>query len=144
MTDNQSIKVSFIQDTPKDSFEYLGHISPNDAIKIITAIGSGNAPTPICTGPISADFIYLTATPYMRPFHHGELKLNQLFTKTTEYMSADAYHMPCALDCKNASPDARTKICAKNLAAGKCLDKFMRETIGTVLYPHHYAAQKVK
>ena len=34
------------------------------------------------------------------------------------------------------------KECAKSLASGKCVDEFMRETVGAVLYPQFYAKEK--
>ena len=34
------------------------------------------------------------------------------------------------------------KICPKNLMAGKCVDEYMRNTVGKILYPQFYAKVK--
>lgn len=40
--------------------------------------------------------------------------------------------------------DANGATCAQQIAAGKCVDKCMRDTVGALLYPHLYAKNKQK
>ncbi len=42
------------------------------------------------------------------------------------------------------NPEPCHQSCAKMLAAGKCVDPWMRENIGAILYPQHYLNQKTK
>jgi hypothetical protein len=38
----------------------------------------------------------------------------------------------------------KIKRCARNLKNGKCLDEFIRNTLGVALFPEHYAKDKQK
>lgn len=47
----------------------------------------------------------------------------------------------CACGAQTNQP-GQYKICAKNLAAGKCADEFMRCTVGAHLYPELYGTKQ--
>ncbi|MDW2995246.1 MAG: hypothetical protein R8N24_04480 [Alphaproteobacteria bacterium] len=37
---------------------------------------------------------------------------------------------------------AKAKCCARNLRTGMCQDNFIKQTLGTILFPQHYGNQK--
>ncbi len=151
MTDNRFIKVRFTQNQPgKSAYQWdvaadLTRISPADAMKIASEFDNTQILKPFCTGPIGVSLQYNTATPYMRPIHHGTLDIQSLFSMPEAYPNNTGRSMPCAAaSCVRLPFKKRAQICAANLAAGKCQDEYMRRILGTVLYPHFYANQKGK
>lgn len=77
---------------------------------------------------------------YDRQEPHATLDLSSMF------FPMGPHRAPCmAANAKVPQTDENmTKMCAHNFRCGKCQDKFMRETIGAILYPQLYTNQKVK
>ncbi len=151
MTDNRFIKVRFTENKPgKNAYIWdviadLGYVSPADAMKIATEVADTKTLKPLCTGPVGVQLTYNTTTPYMRPMQFGTLDIQSLFNMPKAYANEDAHPMPCVMtNCSKLSKKKRAKICAAKLAAGRCMDEYMRRTVGAILYPQHYATQKVK
>lgn len=81
------------------------------------------------------DNLYYGANPFYDR-RNQSLEISDLF-----YFDNSMPKCMCNKNDKKLTEQEKTNICYKNLRSGKCCDKFMRETMGTILFPKHYTKQ---
>lgn len=122
----------------------LGTTNIHSVMEMIEKIESGTLPRGSCIDSFSAylhKYIYMRQTPISQKNSHNtspiSLEIYNLWA--TEYPT-----MKC-ISCKShpCYKNALRK-CATNLATGKCQDEYMRQTIGTILFPQFYHNTKQK
>ena len=132
--------VKFEQDEKHpDTIGFLGNISDDERIKIMDAFSAHTPAANACIPHMTLDFqdkTYYGHAPWnydRYPF----LYLYSMFRLTNKMPKCGKQ------DCK-LDEEAKIKRCARNLKNGKCQDEFMRNTLGAILYPQHYAKDKQK
>ncbi len=135
---NHKVDISYLTSDGKD-FAILGTVNWNQATTILQQIQSHKPEPNACFQILRAD-LHCTTGFQQAPGSTSELDLQYMFepyvSKCTPCMVAGT-----ALPLTNK---AMIEMCARKFRCGKCQDKFMRETFGTVLFPQFYANQKVK
>ena len=64
--------------------------------------------------------------------HHSSLDLSGMFYPDDKPICAKCIPLDIA----------KAKCCARNLRTGMCQDNFIKQTLGTILFPQHYGMQK--
>ncbi len=77
------------------------------------------------------------------------LSIKDTYTMYTPH-ACDYRPIPCVqndgqiIRCDNSLRANRLRTCAKQLRDGKCVNRFIRNTVGQMLFPQHYGKQKTK
>lgn len=75
-------------------------------------------------------------------YKEGNLEINRTFDPET--LDDEEYIMMHCIGQWCNCPTTIHKKCIQNLSSGRCQNKYMRDTVGTVLFPQHYASQRQK
>ena len=141
MSDNKkNISVCFAKYEPyehiPDICHVLGKISDDDLKKIMDTFSDKNAQPHSCILHMSLDFHdqAVFGHPPWDHKRHRVLELSNMFH----------YNTKCNKHGPELDETAKIKRCARNLQNGKCVDEFIRNTLGAILYPQHYAMEKQK
>lgn len=121
--------------------KFMGNISYMDMIQIIVALENYTPKENACTHELGARYTAnLTSDTDIYTRHRFKL-----FDSFWGYNKAFPLCNPTVC-VKSTYPLDSNKMfwCARNLREGRCRDKFMRETIGAVLFPQFYANEKQK
>lgn len=123
-----------------DSANYLlgTPIDSATATRLLTALETTPVPHNFCLGTLNVH------TSYHNCIQAGYTPDNY---KTNLDLYADFSNnigCRCAPNMNNYAPYFKVANCAKNIASGKCRDEYMRKTVGTILFPQHYATDKQK
>lgn len=149
MSDTEkNIPVRFITKAPYFAFDtnmrrstLLGYISKKDVDQILTAATQYTPNNDSCIQFLSIDYINRTKVGNIPQIakHESHVEISNVFW-------CDPLLNTCGRRCINCttSDTVRAQHCAQSLSIGQCRDKFMRETFGAALYPHHYAKAKQK
>lgn len=141
MTNNKKdIPVNFVAHEPyseyPDVIAKLGNISFTDLLKIMNTFSTEKAKPNACIYCLSAEYndtVRLGRTAWHQR-RYNSLNLSQMFwLDNTPQCGEPNSHM---------DEVAKIKRCARNLKNGKCRDEFIRNTLGAVLFPQHYAKNK--
>lgn len=141
-TNRKDISVNFVLYEPYETFPdivaHLGKISDNDLNKIMSAFNTSAIAPNACIKSLDLN--------YQDNVKFGRIPGNSKRDRTLELDSMfyfDTTPMCGKPNCK-LDNTAKIKRCARNLKNGKCVDEFIRNTLGAVLYPQHYAKDKQK
>ena len=143
MTNNKKdIPVNFVAYEPyseqPDVIANLGYISFTELKKIMNAFSTEKAKLNACIYCLSAE--YNDTVRFGRTAWHqrryNSLDLSQMFWLDN--------NPQCGNITRQLNEIAKIKHCARNLKNGKCCDEFIRNTLGTILFPQHYAKEKQK
>jgi hypothetical protein len=112
----------------------LGCITQSKALELIEQFRNSRSTKKACLKSLQVSY---TDIVNFEPFKtygqkHGNLNITGMFFPD--------YKPQCA-KCKNDDL-AKAKCCARNLRGGKCQDEFIKNTLGTALFPQHYGKQK--
>ena len=137
MSKRQSkIPVKFIIPDQYDDFMStyvnLGYVSPEQAQEIINQFKTHKPAKNACLTDLNItleEWVY-----FGRPNgeHTHSLEISGMFYPNK---------MPQCAKCI-PSDIAKIKCCASNLQTGKCKDKFIKQTLGAILFPQHYGKKK--
>ena len=121
-----------------DILETLGCISESELEHIMSAFNTKEYSPDACIRSLSLE--YSDHTNFGRtmgaPNRHRSLELSGMF-----YFDQAT---KCGKCSSRTSETTKIKRCARNLKNGKCQDEFIRNTLGAILYPQHYATDKQK
>ena len=113
-------------------------IPTNDAVELLGLLKNTDIKLATCVAPcfnvnMQTSILNIPKSPSV----HSELTLSGLahIDKTKCEPSINAF---------NKSRYEKAQTCFNNLKNGKCKDEFVRRTVGTVLFPQHYANEKQK
>lgn len=138
----KNISVRFVKyepyETLPDIAALLGKISDDERKKIMDAFSTHTSTATACIPHMTLDF--QDKTHYGPPlWHHDRYRTLELSNMFYHNQMPKCGKQDCELD-----EEAKIKRCARNLKNGKCQDEFIRNTLGAILYPQHYATDKQK
>ncbi len=118
------------------------HLVPvEDAIVIISRLLNTPVPKGMCLLPRKHSFSLSASLKY-----NGHIGIGDGSTSlqiTTDFK--DLHDFNSKANCMSTEQNNcrwGAEYCLANLMAGKCKDPFIRETVGEILFPKHYAPQK--
>ncbi len=138
----QLIAVNFVEYIPYESIpdhiKTLGYISDTDAQKLMDAFNTTKVAPNACIKTLSMELTDKVNFGQMPAGAHRyrSLDIDSLFYCDTTPQCASASKTQKWNDAK------KLKCCANNLGNGKCCDEFIKNTLGVILFPKHYAKQK--
>lgn len=117
----------------------LGNVTPAQAQQIVDAFSKASIDENSCIQTMSLEHkttVQFGRTPFQNNIH-GSIEMENLF-----YFD----NMPKCTACNNKvmTEEEKYKTCHRNFRNGRCVDKNMREILGKILYPQHYAKDKQK
>ena len=138
----KNIPVHFVSYEPYEHFPdivaTLGHISEAERQSLMSAFNTKTPAPNACIRSMTleySDHTFFGRVPGNCD-RYRSLELSNMF-----YFDK----MPQCQKCsKNIKETTKIKRCARNLKDGKCVDEFIRNTLGAILYPQHYAMEKQK
>ena len=112
----------------------LGNITQIQAINLINTLKKNSPAKTACIKSFNAKYTYTADFDSFKKNlkDYGTLEISGMFYPNDK---------PQCTKCKNEDL-AKAKCCARNLRAGKCQDSFIKETLGTILFPQHYGKRK--
>ena len=112
----------------------LGNITQTQALELIEKFRNNLPIKTACLKSLTATYTDTVNFESSKTYgkEHGFLNISGMFFPD--------YKPQCA-KCKNEDL-AKAKCCARNLRAGNCKDEFIKNTLGTILFPQHYGKQK--
>ena len=110
----------------------LGFVSPEQAHQIIDKFKTHKPAKNACIEDLS-----ITLEEWVHFCRHGNEHYSSLDLSGMFYPDK----MPQCVKCI-PSDIAKANCCARNLRTGKCQDKFIKQTLGAILFPQHYGKQK--
>ena len=114
------------------NLELCPRIPRATALQVMDAIDTCDAPERSCLQRLSA--IYNNKV----RFSPSGIKFN----KSQLILDFDHYdRLPCFNESDKITQRGRTQKCTENIRSGKCTDKYVRDTIGAILFPQLYAKQ---
>lgn len=138
----KNIPVNFVQYEPYEHFPNhiasLGHLTRSELDTLMEKLSTPNVAVNACIKTLNLE--YTESTGFGRAIggnaRHRSLSIDGMFY-FDQYPQCGKQN--CELD-----EAAKIKRCARNLKNGKCQDEFIRNTLGAILYPQHYATDKQK
>lgn len=113
-------------------------ISAINAIRLLTLLKNTDIKLTSCVAPcFNADMQTCILNVPKKPSINSHLTLNGL-------AHIDKVKCNPNFNTFNKSSYEKAQACFNNLKSGKCKDEFVRQTVGTVLFPQHYANEKQK
>lgn len=138
----KNIPVNFVQYEPYEHFPNhiasLGCLTRCELDTLMEKLSTSNVAVNACIKNLNLE--YTESTGFGRAIG-GNKRRRSLSIDGMFYF--DQYPQCGKQNC-NLDEEAKIKRCARNLKNGKCQDEFVRNTLGAILYPHHYAKDKQK
>ncbi|MFQ6702588.1 MAG: hypothetical protein ACLRFO_00085 [Alphaproteobacteria bacterium] len=138
----KNIPVHFVSYEPHEHFPdiiaTLGHISEAERQSLMSAFNTKTSAPNACIKTLCLEYsdkARFGNVPSFGP-RYSSLNLDGLFYYDTKPQ--------CAKTNRKMDNTSKLKYCARNLKDGKCVDEFIRNTLGAILYPQHYAMEKQK
>ena len=160
------IAVNFVDYMPYEEIPNhvitLGMISTDDAIKLMDIFANPRQSAFLGTIQNSPKLQELLKSGNVAPNaciktlclrHQDQINFGHMPAGEYRYRSLDIdgpfyldTNPQCVKDTNNRkwNDTAKLKCCARNLRDGKCTDEFIRNTLGVILFPKHYAKQNGK
>lgn len=119
----------------------LGTVTPEQAQAIMTAFTNIKNRANVCMMPSYIDFNqhvslgnrFSSVPPYTK---FANLNMNGMFYYNDYPLCGNGRHI--------TKEERKIKLCARSFKAGKCTDEFIKNTLGVILFPQHYAKYKQK
>ena len=128
----------FVLKNPNGS-EHL--VTLEDAIVIVSRLLNTSVPKGMCLRPRKHSFSLTASLKYGGHIGIGDGGPTLQITTDFQDLHDFNFRTNCMSVEQNNCRWSATH-CLANLKAGKCKDPFIRETVGEILFPEHYAPQK--
>ncbi len=146
-SDNE-IFVSFVQYEPYEQvpniIATLGTLPVEKILKLHKKLGTQKMKKNSCVDRITAEYTntrylcYDKWHKYCDSSSHSSYNLYGMFYMHEEYLP------PCAGHKKPKTEEQMIRMCARNLRHGRCVDEYMKKTLGVALFPDKYAKEHQK
>lgn len=142
MTTKKNIPVNFVQYTQyenhPDHIACLGYIGSDELKELMNVFNTNKIAPNAC--------IYSLSLSYSQKTNFGRTAIGNKHNRVLDIDGMFYYNQypQCGKQNCPLNEEDKIKRCARNLRNGKCLDEFIRNTLGAVLFPEHYAKDKQK